>query len=88
LAIRYSIDTVRPSPIAHRPSPIAHRPSPIFQRPMVTLRHTVPGGGEGASADLVDVTWLSLADEDAWPEDIRGDEFLAPQLRAIRASLG
>jgi 8-oxo-dGTP diphosphatase len=46
-----------------------------------------PGGGEGSNADLVDVTWLPLVNEAAWPEDVRGDVYLAPQLRAIRASL-
>ena len=44
-----------------------------------------PGGGEGASATLVDVVWLPLAEARAWPADIRADPFLSPQLHAIRA---
>ena len=45
------------------------------------------GGGEGASAELIDVMWLPLASEATWPSDIRGDQFLAPQLRAIATEL-
>jgi 8-oxo-dGTP pyrophosphatase MutT (NUDIX family) len=45
----------------------------------------VPGGGEGASAELIGVTWLALRDERAWPPDVRADVYLYPQLRAIRA---
>ena len=47
----------------------------------------MPGGGEGSSADLVDLMWIPLGDEAAWPDDVRVDEYLAPQLRAIRAEL-
>ena len=46
-----------------------------------------PGGGEGSSAELVDVLWLPLDDEPHWPGDIRNDVFLYPQLEAIRAQL-
>ena len=46
-----------------------------------------PGGGEGADATLVGITWLPLFDEDAWPHEIRGDPFLYPQLRAFRTAL-
>ena len=46
------------------------------------------GGGEGANADLVDVTWLPLDDEMSWPPEIRSDPYLHPQLEAIRAALG
>jgi ADP-ribose pyrophosphatase YjhB (NUDIX family) len=45
-----------------------------------------PGGGEGASADLIDVMWLTLDDVRLWPDDIRGDVFLYPQLQAIAAA--
>jgi ADP-ribose pyrophosphatase YjhB (NUDIX family) len=45
------------------------------------------GGGEGASAELIDVMWLPLATEARWPADIQGDPFLAPQLRAIATQL-
>ena len=43
-----------------------------------------PGGGEGASAELIDVTWLPVRDEGAWPPDVRTDIYLYPQLQAIR----
>ena len=42
-----------------------------------------PGGGEGASAALVAVRWLPLADDSAWPIEIRADQFLYPQLTAL-----
>ena len=45
------------------------------------------GGGEGANADLVDVTWLTLANDRTWPDDIRADTFLFPQLQAMRSAL-
>ena len=47
----------------------------------------VAGGGEGASAELVGVTWLPLHDEAAWDDEIRSDVYLYPQLRAIRAAI-
>lgn len=53
----------------------------------VTGGQAAPGGGEGPSAELVGLTWLPLAEESAWPADVRGDAFLHPQLRAIRAAL-
>ena len=43
-----------------------------------------PGGGEGASAELIDVTWLTLRDERSWPPDVRADVYLYPQVLAIR----
>ncbi|MEP6492309.1 MAG: HAD-IA family hydrolase [bacterium] len=46
-----------------------------------------PGGGEGADATLVDIMWLPLFDECAWPTDILRDEYLPHQLRAFRAAL-
>ena len=45
------------------------------------------GGGEGPNATLVDVQWIPLFDECAWPGEIRRDPFLSPQLSAFRASL-
>ena len=45
-----------------------------------------PGGGEGASAELVGVTWLPLHDAAAWDDEIRSDAYLYPQLLAIRAA--
>jgi 8-oxo-dGTP pyrophosphatase MutT (NUDIX family) len=42
-----------------------------------------PGGGEGDSASLVAVTWLPIAEEQHWPDEIRADPFLYPQLVAI-----
>ena len=45
------------------------------------------GGGEGAAAELVAVAWLPIHDEREWPEDIRSDSFLYPQLRELRATL-
>ena len=47
-----------------------------------------PGGGEGANAQLVEVIWVSLVDERHWPNDVRTDVFLYPQLQAIRAAVG
>jgi 8-oxo-dGTP pyrophosphatase MutT (NUDIX family) len=44
----------------------------------------VPGGGEGPNADLVGLTWLPLRDDRRWPDEIRADPFLFPQLQAIR----
>ena len=46
------------------------------------------GGGEGAAADLVGVTWLPLHDAARWDAEIRSDAYLHPQLLAIRAALG
>jgi hypothetical protein len=43
----------------------------------------MPGGGEGPNAELVDVTWLQLQDDRSWPDEIRADPFLFPQLQAI-----
>lgn len=43
-----------------------------------------PGGGEGPNAELVGVRWLPL-DDAAWPDDLRNDPFLYPQLLALRA---
>ena len=42
------------------------------------------GDREGASAELIDVTWLPVRDEGAWPPDVRTDIYLYPQLQAIR----
>jgi GrpB-like predicted nucleotidyltransferase (UPF0157 family)/ADP-ribose pyrophosphatase YjhB (NUDIX family) len=47
-----------------------------------------PGGGEGASAQLIDVRWVPLHDERLWPDDARLDRFLYPQLRAIGTATG
>lgn len=47
-----------------------------------------PGGGEGASAELVDLQWLPLDDEARWPEGIRTDPYLAPQLHRLREERG
>ena len=44
----------------------------------------VLGGGEGPNADLVDIRWFQLQDDRSWPDEIRGDPFLFPQLQAIR----
>lgn len=46
------------------------------------------GGGEGSSATLTDVTWLPLFEQQHWPDEIRGDLFLYPQLIAVCALLG
>jgi hypothetical protein len=46
-----------------------------------------PGGGEGANAELVDIAWLPIRDEGDWPDDVRSDVFLYPQLRDIRLVL-
>jgi hypothetical protein len=46
-----------------------------------------PGGGEGDNAELVGVIWLRLHDVTTWPEEIRDDGFLYPQLTAIAAAL-
>lgn len=43
------------------------------------------GGGEGASAELIDISWLPLRDESLWPPDVRDDVFLYPQVQAIRS---
>lgn len=50
--------------------------------------HAAAGGGEGSNAELVGVTWLPLGDDRSWPDEIRSDAFLHPQLQAIRASIG
>ena len=47
----------------------------------------VPGGGEGDNAELIGVTWLPMHEQQSWPEEMREDEILFPQLQAIRASL-
>ena len=52
----------------------------------VVSGEAAPGGGEGANAELIDVTWLPLRDDDLWPPDIRDDGFLYPQLRAISSA--
>jgi 8-oxo-dGTP pyrophosphatase MutT (NUDIX family) len=46
-----------------------------------------PGGGEGANAELIDVTWLALHDDRRWPGEIQADQFLGPQLQAIRSAV-
>jgi len=46
-----------------------------------------PGGGEGDNADLVGVQWLPLYDDRDWPEDVRSNPVLHPQLRSIRNAL-
>jgi len=47
-----------------------------------------PGGGEGSSATLTEVTWLPLSDQQRWPDDIRADLFLYPQLIAVYDLIG
>jgi 8-oxo-dGTP pyrophosphatase MutT (NUDIX family) len=47
-----------------------------------------PGGGEGGNATLTEVTWLPLSEQQHWPDEIRGDRFLHPQLIAICALFG
>ena len=37
-----------------------------------------------AAHELIDVTWLPVRDEGAWPPDVRTDIYLYPQLQAIR----
>jgi 8-oxo-dGTP pyrophosphatase MutT (NUDIX family) len=49
--------------------------------------HALPGGGEGANAELVDLTWVPLHNEASWPPDVRADVFLYPQLQAIQNRL-
>lgn len=49
--------------------------------------HATPGGGEGASAELVGLTWLPMQDHEGWPEEIRADRYLYPQLLAIRVAI-
>ena len=51
----------------------------------VVAGEAAPGGGEGTSAELIDVTWLFLRDERTWPPDVRTDAYLYPQVQAIRA---
>jgi 8-oxo-dGTP pyrophosphatase MutT (NUDIX family) len=46
-----------------------------------------PGGGEGPLAKLVDVMWLPLEDDALWPNEIRTDAFLGPQLQMLRMAL-
>jgi putative hydrolase of the HAD superfamily len=53
----------------------------------ITGGNAAAGGGEGPNATLVDVQWIALFDECAWPGEIRRDPFLSPQLSAFRASL-
>jgi len=53
----------------------------------ITGGTAAPGGGEGANVTLVDILWLPLFDECAWPSDVRADEYLRPQLQAFRAEL-
>jgi 8-oxo-dGTP pyrophosphatase MutT (NUDIX family) len=43
------------------------------------------GGGEGPNAELIATRWLPLYDA-RWSDDIAADQFLHPQLRALRAS--
>jgi 8-oxo-dGTP pyrophosphatase MutT (NUDIX family) len=50
----------------------------------VLTGNAVAGGGEGPSADLVGTMWLPLQDDRSWPDEIRADPFLFPQLLAIR----
>lgn len=47
-----------------------------------------PGGGEGSSATLTEVTWLPLSEQHRWPDEIRADPFLYPQLIAVYALVG
>ena len=47
----------------------------------------IPGGGEGANADLVDLAWFPLQNEHLWPNEITIDAVLHPQLQAIRVAL-
>lgn len=51
----------------------------------VVASEAAPGGGEGASAELIDVMWLPLRDERTWPPDVQADAYLYPQVQAIRA---
>lgn len=53
----------------------------------VTGGTATPGGGEGANAELVDLAWVPLNNEDSWPADVRADAFLYPQLQAIQSRL-
>lgn len=53
----------------------------------VTGGAAAPGGGEGDGNSLVDVMWLPLFDESAWPDVISRDQFLYPQLQSFRAEL-
>ncbi|MEP6690847.1 MAG: NUDIX domain-containing protein [Gemmatimonadaceae bacterium] len=53
----------------------------------VTAGKVSPGGGEGADAELVAVTWLPIHDERTWSAEIWSDAYLYPQLLAIRAGI-
>ena len=44
------------------------------------------GGGEGPNAELIATRWLPL-DDSLWPDDIAADQFLRPQLLALRGAL-
>lgn len=46
-----------------------------------------PGGGEGGNATLVAVSWLPLRHERNWPEAVRSNLVLYPQLQSIRDAL-
>ena len=46
-----------------------------------------PGGGEGGNATLVAVSWLPLRVERDWPDQVRSNNVLYPQLQRIRAAL-
>ena len=45
-----------------------------------------PGGGEGGNATLVAVSWQPLGERD-WPEEVRSNPVLYPQLQSIRDAL-
>lgn len=53
----------------------------------VVAGDAAPGGGEGDGNSLVEVMWLPLFDECAWPTVIQRDPFLYPQLQSFRAAL-
>jgi hypothetical protein len=53
----------------------------------VTGGEAKPGGGEGGGNELVDMMWLPLFDECAWPDVVANDPYLVPQLHAFRAEL-
>ena len=52
----------------------------------VTRGDAIAGGGEGPNATLVEVRWIPLFDECAWPAELRGHDILSTQLHAVRAS--
>ena len=56
-------------------------------RCVLTRGDPVAQGADGI-ATLDAVAWLPLDDEAAWPEEVREDRFLAPQLRRVRNGVG